>query len=287
MVQRVLALCGLLLSAAASPAGDPINPFTGAPLSLEHARWALEQARLDEQLQSSLLNRRKFEVERQRLDLPDSPALPGTMATRSAEVSWPAGKPAGISPSTGVLTAPAGALSAETARARPTGLGSGAPAGVGLSDASVPGLQPLRRSDSETGSRPPAKRRVVKAREIPHIVGVRGQSAGWCLLIEDPPDLAEVCPGAQLAGRHLDSVSAEQYVLDGVGHALLVPVARLPAASPPFGTPPAQLAASAFSPGTTGAAVPASVVEAGEDDTRTALVRERAAPLQVPAEWMR
>ena len=57
-----------LLVCAQSTAQRPVNPLTGIPLSLEDMHWTLEQARLEEQLQASLLNRRKFELERQRLD---------------------------------------------------------------------------------------------------------------------------------------------------------------------------------------------------------------------------
>ena len=94
-----------LRPAAPMPVATPtptreVNPLTGMPLSLEEMHWTLEQAHLEEQLQASLLNRRKFEIERQHLDASGGTvdgiggALP-MLQTPGSGVAAPAGHPDG------------------------------------------------------------------------------------------------------------------------------------------------------------------------------------------------
>ena len=80
------------VATAAVPAA--VNPFTGVPLSLEQARWALEQSRLEEQLQASLLNRRKLESERQRLEGSAIPPAAVVTVSRAVPLVRPRRPPA-------------------------------------------------------------------------------------------------------------------------------------------------------------------------------------------------
>ncbi len=172
-----------------------VNPFTGSPRSLEQARWALEQSRLEEQLQQSLLNRRKLEAERQRLE--------GT-----GSGSWP-------SPSGGLLpgegTALPGPAPGATLAGRPTPPLAVAPT------AGRQGTHALRSSSRHVAVAPPP----------PRVLGVRQGSDGWVLLCAEQGQLRVLRPGEAIGHATLQAVTAEGYRLDGVFHAVEVGAVRL------------------------------------------------------------
>ncbi len=197
----LLAILALPLMATGQSAGPrAVNPLTGTPLSLEDMHWTLEQARLEEQLQASLLNRRKFELERQRLELGglDMPAdgrsaMPGSGraailgAPGSSALAWPG-------PAAGVSSAPATSGAPLAAAAHPRRLRATS--------------APVRSSDWS-------------------VVGVRAQGTAWCLLVAEEGRLWPLCAGDWRRGHHVDAVSEQAYTVDGVPHPLEIPVARL------------------------------------------------------------
>ncbi len=164
--------------------GHDVNPFTGVPLSLEQARWALEQSRLEEQLQASLLNRRKLESERQRLEGAGlEPALAAPLsALHAPPVATVGGKSDGLPRKSGD--------GADRMTARP-----------GRRDRTASFAQPV-------GQRPPV------------ILGVRQNQGQWCVLVQQPAGMQAVCPGQAIQGQTLQSVSAQGYQLGGIQHAL-------------------------------------------------------------------
>jgi hypothetical protein len=197
-VSRFL-VCGVLIccaTGACSLAAD-VNPLTGVPLSLEQTHWALEQARLEEQLQASLLNRRKFELERQRLDTAtaDAPMVPGEPSTA-------------LRPPSEIRRA---ALLPPAQLARPS------PPPV---TPAIGARTTVRRGAGDHRQKPPP---VVPWT----VVGVRTQGAQWCVLVLEDGQLWPGCPGDWRRGHHVDEVSATDYTVDGVSFALDVPLTHL------------------------------------------------------------
>jgi hypothetical protein len=205
---------GFMLATLAGPAVLPawsagdVNPLTGTPLSLEQMHWTLEQARLEEQLQASLLNRRKFELERQRLD--------GAV---------PDGNPAPAAPGAGVLPLAA----APTA----SGMGAGQQADrlgqrVPLPTAAVRAPRTSASGHRRTAGAPPPAWTVV---------GARIQAGQWCLLVAESGELWPVCPGEWRRGHHVEAVTATAFTVDGVAHTLDVPATQLRRDGPTAATP--------------------------------------------------
>lgn len=167
----------------------PVNPLTGVPLSLEQMHWAVEQAHLDEQLQASLLNRRRFELERQRLEQGGAAAL-----SAAAE-----GVPYAAAPAV-----PATAITASPVEARRRAPDPGPDA---RRTHSAP--RPERRDSGRTPTPAPAAWQVV---------GLRAQGNQWCVLVAEAERLWPVCRGEWRRGHYVDAVSEQSYTVDGVVH---------------------------------------------------------------------
>jgi hypothetical protein len=194
-----------------------VNPLTGMPLSLEEMHWSLEQAHLEEQLQASLLNRRKFELEREHLD-----ANGGTPDLASG------GMP--------MLQVPGSGVAAPGGRADGT---AGRP----------PGGQPAMTAGPASPQEAPRRRAPTLQRTAPAVaspdrwtvVGVRAQGSAWCLLFMDGEQLSPACAGDTRQGHHVDAVSAQGYTVDGHAFSVNIPVARVrragAASVPPEGDP--------------------------------------------------
>jgi hypothetical protein len=203
----------------AALAGEEVNPLTGAPLSLERSHWALEQARLEEQLQASLLNRRKFEIERQRLE---SGLLPGDGAN-AGDAGARAPAPGRLAPSL-----PGGASGTPALDGRSVALSTQATlpaASLAAPDARAPtansGKSPRRRLRARS-----AQAATTSTGEWT-VIGVQASGTRWCVLIEESDRLEPVCAGQSRHGHHVDAVAADRYTVDGVPHRLDIPGTRL------------------------------------------------------------
>ncbi|MDE3010043.1 MAG: hypothetical protein KGI67_04075 [Pseudomonadota bacterium] len=208
-----------------------VNPLTGAPLSLEQMHWSLEQAHLEEQLQASLLNRRKFELERQRLDLgggaPPSPA--GSVAV-PGDGSWPGSGLLGGR----VQSAAAAAAVAPLPLPPVVGIARAAPAVVAEP---AHGRTRLRKVSTRQPDEDPALQ----------VVGARARGAAWCLLVSEAQQLLPVCAGEWRRGHHVQAVSAQAYTVDGVSRQIDLPAGQLHA-GPSGGTTAAAIVTPAGLP---------------------------------------
>lgn len=265
-----LAILAVPRSGAEAPSGSEraVNPLTGAPLSLEQMHWSLEQAHLEEQLQASLLNRRKFELERQRLDLGGgAPPSPAGSGAAPGDASWPgSGLLAGRAPTaagpTPVAPSP---LTAGTAAA-------GAVPAVVAEPAHSRGR--LRKASIRQPGEDPAWL----------VVGARARGAAWCLLVSDAQQLLPVCAGEWRRGHHVQAVSAQAYTVDGVSRQFDIPAGRLHA-GPPDGTTAGAMATPAGLPepdGGIGAGSPGGAGSDGGIGGGVAAALRLAAPVALP-----
>ena len=173
---------------------DPrgVNPFTGNELALERKQMELERARLDEQIASAELNRRKFQLEMLRLgaiqELSALGALPTAAAPFVAAPAIPLPDPADV------------AARADKAGAR-------------------------RHVGTSTVS-PGATRKVAGAANTPRatpaiaLVAVVDTNGARHALVSGDGRIVRAAPGDMAFGHRVDTVEARSITLDGQVYAL-------------------------------------------------------------------
>jgi hypothetical protein len=173
-----------------------VNPFTGTDLAVERKQVELERAKLDEQIAAAELNRRKYQLEMQRLGAtPDLASFPGTLpgTLPGLPVATPPMPPAAVS-----LNVTEGTARAERASAaRPSAATSATPASA-------------RRKAAQSAVAGPAK----SPQGIVLVAVVESGGSRRAVFSADGRYLRAV-PGDVVLGRRLDSVDAKSAVLGG------------------------------------------------------------------------